>query len=65
MTDASAYQATAPIKAAEIGANQQKAKDLVQAHKPFARAVAHLNAQTERGHMAPKSSYDPVDIPPG
>lgn len=48
MAATDAYQATAPLKAAEISANTEKVKEKSANLHALAKAMAHLRKQTER-----------------
>ena len=50
-----------PIKAQSIADSKQKADDLINSHHAFARAVKHLNAQTERPVTTPRAPFDPLE----
>ena len=55
-----------PIKQQAVADSKARADDLVQSHEPFARAVAHLRAQTERpsGKSVKPLPWDPLENEP-
>lgn len=52
-----------PVKSQAVADSAAKIRDLINSHGPFKRAVAHLNAQTERpqAQAAQKLPFDPLE----
>ena len=50
-----------PVKAQSIAESKLRADDLINGHHAFARAVKHLNAQTERPVTTPRAPFDPLE----